>query len=91
LEENLQDTDIFIAPVNLNEDRALALKTARTVGSPSNIYLFPDPSQIKAFIMGPLPAAYILDSRGFLRASVQGSIPWTEADIEKSLRELLAN
>ncbi|MDC7235012.1 MAG: TlpA disulfide reductase family protein [Spirochaetales bacterium] len=81
--------ELTVAAVNLNEDASLARKAAKEAGMEGEIYLFPDPRQLKPYIHKTVPAAYILDKNGNIAASHQGNTLWSHPDIHRTLRELI--
>ncbi|MBF9015705.1 MULTISPECIES: TlpA disulfide reductase family protein [unclassified Oceanispirochaeta] len=91
INDEFEEGEILIAPINLNEDRPQAYKAAAEAGLDLDIYLYPDPANLKAYILKSVPAAYILDKNGFLAASRQGNTPWDHPDIIRSLKELAAS
>jgi hypothetical protein len=91
LKAELHGSDILIAPVNLNEDRKVALEAARKAGITMDLFLYPDPGNLMAYILRTVPSAYILDSNGYLAASKQGNTDWNHPDMIRSLKELAAS
>jgi thiol-disulfide isomerase/thioredoxin len=89
--DEFEPGEILIAPVNLNEDRQQAYKAASEAGLDLDIYLYPDPANLNAYILKTVPSAYILDKNGNLVASRQGNTPWDHPDIIRSLKELVAS
>lgn len=81
--------EILIAPVNLNEDKKQAYGAANEAGLELDIYMYPDPTKLNAYILKSVPSAYILDKNGNLAASRQGNTPWDHPDMIRSLKELV--
>ncbi|MDC7239711.1 MAG: hypothetical protein PQJ50_05055 [Spirochaetales bacterium] len=84
----LGDDEILIAPVNLNDSPVEAYDLAEKSGCFLPLYLYPDNTNLKPYIMKSVPAAYIINSRGELVASRKGNSPWTHPDMVRSLREV---
>ncbi|QEN07947.1 hypothetical protein EXM22_08105 [Oceanispirochaeta crateris] len=90
LKDELADLDILIAPVNLNEDYPVVQKIVKQMNLTLEIYYFPEPGPLAPYILKTVPAAYILNKKGQLVASVQGNAPWGHPDILRTLKELAA-